>query len=632
MNVFYKFSQNKYEAIKMKKFLLYLSLIVLILLSGFNLALIVSPEIRISHPLEEKIYNAQEELIYSKVHGEFGTYVPLEKIADSLKETIIAIEDREFYSHKGINLKRIVSSMFSNIQSGEIVAGGSTITQQLARTLFLDNSKTYDRKLKEIFLAKKIERSYSKDKILELYLNCVYFGHNLYGIDSAAHFYFNKNPLELSYGESAGLVGIINAPGIYSPFIDLEAFKEKQKNILYTLYELNIINVKQYYEELSKPLNFLFQKREVENDQLLYYQDGIEIELQQLGYDSEYYQYLGLNISTYLDLDIERKISQIIEEENIDTSKQEIAIVVMEPNSGKVLTLIGGENYIESPFNRALSSRRQIGSTVKPLLYYLGLENGMTPLSLMRSEPVEFFIKGIGKYAPTNANDVYANADITMIEALGMSDNIYATKTTLLVGSSTLASLIKSFGIEVSDVNPTIGLGSNVMSPLELTAIYNCFASEGVFYKPSFIKTITLSNGRNLYSNNKTGKRLLSKNETIIMNYMMRAPFDRGLISYASPSLVNFQTTHRFSAKTGSTESTNWTIGFNPLYTIGVYVGTDTNESLQDTKLARRLFQKIANKLMEDKEDIFFDTPSSLKAFHLKNKYNSRLSFTYYSK
>ncbi len=615
---------------KLKKIVIYFVLIIALLYGLFNVIVVVSPEIRLSHPNEENVLNEREELIYSRVRDEFASYCPLDKISDALKETLLTIEDREFYSHHGISYKRILASGFDNLKNGRVVSGGSTITQQLARTLFLDNSESFFRKIKEAYIAKKIEKSYDKNTILELYLNSVYFGHNLYGIDSASHFYFNKTPQELNYAESAALVGILNAPGLYSPYLDYEAFKQKEESILYTLYDVGILTAQEFYNALGYTFNFFFEKREATNAHLLYYQDAIDLSLEKFGFNTQYYKHLGLNISSYLDIEVEQKISQIIEEENIDTSKQEIAIVVMKPESGKVLALIGGENYEESPFNRALNSKRQIGSTIKPLLYYLGLEAGMTPLTTMRSEPTEFYIKGIGSYAPTNSNDVYANADITMVEALGMSDNIYATKTTLLLGSSKVADFIREFNVTVDEVNPTIGLGSNVMTPLELTAIYNCFASGGIYYSPSFIDHITLSSGRLIYQNPMRGKKILNKNEAIIMNYLMRAPFDKGLISYSSPSLINFQTNHRFSAKTGSTESTNWTIGFNPIYTIGVYVGTDTNEKLSDTHLARKLFQKIANSLMEGKEDVFFEVPSSLKAFQLKNKNNSNLSFVYY--
>lgn len=254
----------------------------------------------------------------------------------------------------------------------------------------------------------------------------------------------------------------------------------------------------------------------------------------------------------------------------------------------------------------------------------------MTPLSQFVSEETTFNIEGIGSYSPKNASGNYAGRKINMVEAIALSDNIYAVKTTLLVGSSSLAQLLTRFGVECDNVNPTIGLGSISLTPLELTSLYNCLASEGTYYPPSFLKKVRLSDQTLLGTSKKASKKVLDHKETILINHLLKAPFDSALASYTYPSLGNYLTTHTFAAKTGSTETTNWVIGYNPYFTIGVYVGNDENQPLYSTRLARTVFQSIANKLCEKKEDIFYEVDSSFQSFRFYNRLNDQTSNTYY--
>ncbi len=612
-----------------RKFFKCLIFVIILLFVGYFFVLILFPEVYLNHLYQVMIYDHENNIAYSLIQSTITDYTKIDEISDEFKTTIVTIEDKRFYSHNGLDYSRIFKSLITNAKNNQITQGGSTITQQLARISYLDNSKTYIRKIKEALYAKKIEQKYTKDKILEMYINNCYFAHNLYGIRSASEYYFNKLPSQLNYSESALLVGIINAPNIYAPDIDYEKSIQKQQQILQTLYENKVFDTKTYYVELNRPIKLTLSDKNADNN-LMYYHEGITNQLKQLNLNKKKYLRQGLMIKSCIDCEVYNKVNKIVKKYQNLSKNDEIAIVVMKPYSSEVLTLIGGFDYNKSQYNRALYSKRQIGSTIKPFLYYLGLEEGMTPLTKFTSEPTTFNIEGIGMYSPKNAGDIYAKRKINMVEAISLSDNIYAMKTTLMIGSSKIQNLLDNFGIECGNVNPTIGLGSISLTPLELTSLYNCLASEGTYYSPSFIKQINLSDSTILKKIPEKKKKILNSNNTIIINHLLKSPFDIALSSYTYPSLGNYQTNNTFGGKTGSTDSTNWVIGFNPKYTIGVYVGNDDNQNIHDTKLARKMFQEIANSLTEHQKDLYYQTPDSLKSFTLYNSLINKKSKVYY--
>lgn len=611
---------------KIIKGLIFVTILVFV---GYFFVLILFPEVYLNHLYQVMIYDHENNIAYSLIQSTITDYTKIDEVSDEFKTTLVTIEDKRFYSHNGLDYSRIFKSLITNAKNNEITQGGSTITQQLARISYLDNSKTYTRKIKEALYAKKIEEKYTKDQILEMYINNCYFAHNLYGVRSASEYYFNKLPSKLNYSESALLVGIINAPNIYAPDIDYEKSIQKQQQILQTLYENKVFDTKTYYIELNRPINLTLNSNYIDSN-LMYYHEGITNQLKQLNLNKKKYLRQGLMIKSCFDREVYNKVNKIVKKYQNSSKNDEIAVVVMKPYSSEVLTLIGGFDYNKSQYNRALYSKRQIGSTIKPFLYYLGLEEGMTPLTKFTSEPTAFNIEGIGMYSPKNAGDNYAKRKINMVEAISLSDNIYAMKTTLMIGSSKVQNLLSNFGIECGIVNPTIGLGSISLTPLELTSLYNCLASEGTYYSPSFIKQINLSDSTLLKKVPEKKKKILNSKNTIIINHLLKSPFDTALSSYTYPSLGNYQTNNTFGGKTGSTDSTNWVVGFNPKYTIGVYVGSDDNQNIHDTKLARKMFQEIANSLTEHQKDVYYQTPDSLKSFTLYNSLINKKSKVYY--
>ncbi len=536
-------------------------------------------------------YDDDNSLIYEELNNTAGKYVNLEQISDTAKKVFITIEDKNFYSHLGIDGSRIIKAFFDNLKANEISQGASTITQQLSKNLYLNNDKNLTRKIKEIYLSFLIEKEYTKDEILESYFNTLYFGHGIYGIENASQFFFGINAYELDIPKSAMLVGIINAPSIYSPILNYEKSIEKFRAILNLLYINKVITLPEYELYYNYNFSFNFSKKEVLSNSTLFYIDGVKKELKKLNIKNQN----GLIINTYFDSFSNKIIDYLLSSISLKESTN-ISIVVMKPYSNKIIASLGGKDYYTSSFNCATDSNRQIGSTIKPFLYYLGLKKGMTLLTNLNSSPTKFFIQNYGYYEPKNYNSLYANQDINMLEAIAYSDNIYAVKTGLLVGSSSIKNLFKSFGVDYLET-PSSFLGSISMSLLKLVEMYNCLASEGNHYSCSFIKSIYSSDGTLLYSNPSSFKRLLNKNETIVLNQALTAPFDKNLKGYTSPSLINYQTKCTFAAKTGTTYQDNYVIGYNPSYTIGIWLGDEHNNELKEPGTAKKIFQKLANNI-----------------------------------
>lgn len=593
----------------------------------FNIALLLSPNFYAYHAEENIVYDRNNQFAFSIHFNEYGSYVSLEKTSRYVKDALVASEDKRFYKHHGLDYLRIIKSAFNNLKKGEIKEGGSTITQQYARTLFLSNEKTLTRKIKEAWISKKLEQTLSKDEILEGYLNAAYFGHNIYGIVGASDYYYHKLPSELTLAESAMLIGILSAPTYYSPKTNLLLAKQKQRNVLNAMKKEKMITEREYFDALDENIQYAFSFQNEPSVQTRFYYDALKKQLEQDQITTSNYYKIGQEIYSCIDMEVQNKIETIVKSHPLNS---EISVVVMKPFSGDVLALIGGKNYEESAYNRAIYAARQTGSTIKPLLYYLGLEYGMTPLTKMKSEPTTFYINGIGEYAPKNANEKYANRDISMVEAIALSDNVYATKTILLLGSKPFAHLLQRFTSQNVESNPTIGLGTNSMTPLELASLFNTFASEGAYYRPRFYQSVESSFHEKISSRKSTPSFYLNKESVIELNYMLRSPFDSAFKSYANPSLLEYAPEKRFSAKTGTTDADRWVVGYNPNYTICVWLGNDDNSPIQDGALAKIIFKEIANALMEKQKDTFYSA-TGLLPFYYQGK-NGKTSYTYYEK
>ena len=566
--------------------------------------LIPAPKLNKANYLE--IYDKENNLIYSELYNNESNYIQIENLNDYTYNAFVAIEDKNFYKHKGFDLLRNIQAFFINLFSFSIKQGASTISQQYARNTLLSTEKTLSRKIKEAFYTIQIERKYTKQEILEGYLNSLYFGHGLTGIDNASYYYFAKSPYELTTAESAMIAGICNAPSIYSPKINIDNAIKRQRLVLYQMLIQNYITQKEYQQALKEELKYNFEKHSLTN--FNYYKDTIINELEKLNIYSKNNLQKGLKIYTNIDTNITNEINNLLQKYKPLNKDIQTSVVIMEPFTNKVVYLSGGFDYSESSYNRAIYSSRQIGSTIKPLLYSLALANGFSPNTLLTSEETTFNIEGIGFYSPKNPNGKYANDKIDMIQALALSDNIYALKTLLLLGSSNLTNLLSLFGINNVDALPSIALGTVNSSLLKLTSIYNTFASLGDYYEPSFINKVTDYNDNILYHNSNASKSILHESNTLILNQMLTSTFDSSLSSYLNATMANYKPYNIYAAKSGTTNSDAYVMAYNPNYTIGIWVGTDSNKQLTNYTLSKQLFKDISSILESKKDPSWYNT------------------------
>ena len=384
---------------RLAKFTIILFFIGLFSIAGVYLYARMLPKLSIKGNGSYILYDNTEEVFFQG--NGTSKWVSLDEISDYVKDATITIEDRGFYSHHGFDVFRIVKAMYTNLTSKSYKEGASTITQQFAKNLYLDFDKTWERKLHELWYTIQIESHYSKDEILEGYLNCINYGHGMYGIENASEFYFNKKASELNLAEAAMLIGIPKSPSNYSPLINPDIAKSRQEYILKTLLEQEVISESEYNEALNTELIYHGKKDRLNLDTLLYYQDAVLNELKGLGNVIETnLQNGGIKVYTTLDVLAQTSLENSIKNNITDNQEIEASGVMINPQTGGVIALVGGRDYNKSQYNRALSARRQVGSIMKPFLYYNALENGFTASTSFLSQETTFTINANSSYSP----------------------------------------------------------------------------------------------------------------------------------------------------------------------------------------------------------------------------------------
>lgn len=557
-------------------------------------------------------YYGVDDVVIAKTNqtGINREWVPLEDISDELIEATIAIEDKRFYNHFGFDIRRIVGSALANIQAGARVEGASTITMQLARNIYLSHEKTWIRKVKETLYAIRLELNYSKDDILEGYLNTIYYGHGAYGIEEAANYYFQKRAKDLSLSEASLLAGVPKGPSYYSPQQDFDKAKERQEVVLEAMASNGYISENEELEAKSAHIQII-PKEEREKSMAPYFLDAVEEALiEEAGLSKDIVEAGGLNVYTTLNTTMQQKAESWIEETITDNDELQTALVSIEPTSGAVRALVGGRNYEESSFNRALKAKRAPGSTFKPFLYYAALENGFTPSTPLLSEETTFtFNDGADTYSPSNFDNRYADDFITLAQAIAVSDNTYAVKTHLLIGLDKLIKIAKQLGISNSlPEYPSLALGTEPVSVMKMTQAYAVFANEGMEVTPYFIEKVTDKEGNIIYEyeNNKS-KRLLDEDLTFLTTHLMTGMFNSSLSSYASVTGASIQSilSRPMAGKSGTTSTDSWMIGYTPQLVTTVWTGYDkgkTLHSVNDTGYAKRIWAHYMEDVLESEE------------------------------
>ena len=573
-----------------------------------------------------EIYSANNITLYDSTDtvffqgNESKAWVSLDEISDNVIKSTIYTEDKNFYKHFGFDILRILKASYINITSGKTMQGASTITQQYAKNLFLDFDKTWKRKWDEMWYTMKIEANYSKDEILEGYLNTINYGHGMYGIENASKFYFNKSAKDLDLAEASILTGIPKSPANYSPIINFDLAKERQLSILELLVKNNVISDEEKNKAYNEELKFSAADEAEELTSVMYYQDAVLEELKNI--DSiplSYSDSKGLKIYTNLDLNAQRILEKNVKESIPDTSEIEASAVMMNPNNGAIIALIGGKNYNKSSYNRVISSKRQVGSTMKPYLYYAALENGFTSSSAFTSEKTTFTFSNQEPYSPSNYNNVYGNKPISMGTAIAYSENIYAVKTHLFLGEEALINVARRVGITSKlESVPSLPLGTNEISIVEMASGYSAFANLGYKVKGHLIEKVVDASGKVLYKANNKKELVLNSSLVFILNNLLTATYDKDYIDYNYPTAINLASklTHKYGLKSGTTNTDTWYIGFNNDVVTAVWAGYDDNRNIDksDYKYVRDIWYKSIETYELGKEDTWYEMPDNISA------------------
>lgn len=543
------------------------------------------------------------------------SFVSLDKISPLIIDAFISIEDKRFYHHQGLDLVRIGGALFRNIEEGSISEGASTITQQYVRTIYLNNERKLKRKIHEALIAINMEKKYTKDEILEGYLNSIYFDHGVYGVEDASIYYFNKSASDVSLAEAACIAAIPKGPTYYSPIRNPEANKKRRDLIIDELYEDGKITAEARDQAKNEELKITGNNPNNNDVNAPYFQDIVMRELRKYPFVNEY-AYKGLKVYTTLDSNLNQIITDSITR-RMPSSDIEVAIYAMNPKTGEALSVVGGRDYTKSTFNRAVDSVRQPGSTIKPFLYLAALEYGFTPASTFTSEETTFYYDNTS-YSPHNFGKIYANQPISMVYALATSDNIYAVKTHLFLGCDTLVSTLKRFGFQ-GDIPaiPSLALGTHEFSLKQMTEGYAILANEGVKVEPTFIKKITTMDGKVLYEAKPKKETIANKSDVYLLNDSMRSMFDNRMTYNIRPTgaVIASMLTHTYAAKSGSTDTDNWIIGYNPDIVVGIWSGYDDNRPVTtnaDLRFAKYMWADIVEDYLRNKNTSWYKTPDDV--------------------
>ncbi|MEH7234662.1 transglycosylase domain-containing protein [Bacillus sp. JJ1562] len=560
-------------------------------------------------PLSTLFYAEDGTLIGEERHqGETRYWVSLDDMSDAVIDATVSIEDRNFFDHRGFDYKRIGGAIIADIKAMAKVQGASTITQQYARNLFLEHEKTWNRKLTEALYTIRLELSYSKKEILEGYLNTIYYGHGVYGIEAAANYYFGKRASELSLAEASMLAGIPKGPTHYSPLVNEEKAKQRQNVVIHSMVVNGAISKKTAEQANAEKLSLTGNKIVGREDIAPYFQDIVKKELHsKLKLDQETIETGGLRVYTTLNPDLQK----IAEDKSVNFIKEDSGIqlgfIAMDPKNSEVRALIGGRNFEDSPFNRATQAKRQPGSTFKPFLYYAALEKGYTPSTQIRSELTTFlYDDDRSKYTPRNYKNYYANDSITLAQAIALSDNVYAVKTHLFLDDGELVDTAKKLGItsKLKDV-PSLALGTSGVSVLEMVNAYATFNNGGTLHKPIFITRVENYKGEVIYENTPKPKKVLDEDLAFVTTQLMTGMFDEKLNDYTAVtgSTISDKLTRFYAAKSGSTDTDSWMIGYSPQLVAGIWTGYDNNEQLtivEENKYAKNIWAGFMEEAHQD--------------------------------
>ena len=520
-----------------------------------------------------KIYSSDEKEVIKTFTAFSFERKSIDEIPDLMKKAIIATEDKSFYKHKGFDPIGLIRSVFVNVRSGRMAQGASTITQQLARILFLSNERSIDRKLREFVIAVRIEKTLTKDQILEMYLNNIYLGSGAYGVAGAAKIYFNKTLNELTLAETALIAGLPQAPSVYSPFNNPEKAIKRRNVVLGRMYKMRFIKKDEYLKAKEEELHLNPTPAIYTLNKAPYFVDFVMKELDSLGFDENEISQGGYKITTTLDYAAQRAADNAIRTNLsswglMNNDNVQAALMSYSPISGKILAYVGGKDYSKSQFDRASMAIRPPGSSFKPFVYAVAIEKGMTPNDTIEDLPVK-----VNGWTPKNYGNTY-RGKMPMYAGLMVSSNVMTVRLIQDVGIRAVIGLVRTLGITTPiEYDYTIALGSNGVKLSEMVVAYGAFANGGYKVTPYSVEKIETSKGKIIYKAPKTKvMKVLDINTAAAVTAMLETVIKSGTGRAADIGKPA-------AGKTGTTDDYKdaWFMGYTPDIVTGVWIGLDDN-------------------------------------------------------
>ncbi|MBU1017793.1 penicillin-binding protein 1C [Patescibacteria group bacterium] len=562
-------------------------LILIVLVNVFLLSVFFYPLPKALRSLQSqptlKLYDRHDELLYEVLNEETGrqSFIALSEMPETLKNAFLSTEDKDFYKHSGIDFGSVLRAIWQNVSAGEIVSGGSTITQQVVRNLIGVNQKrTFRQKIKESIMALKIDKFFDKDQIFEIYLNSIYFGGLAYGVESASWQYFNKSAAHLDLAESAFLAGLPQAPNRYYPFQHFELAKERQQAVLSAMLKNSVISEDNYEQAVAENLKLqrgAFAKKAPHFVDYVISNGGSNGGANggpSCGSNG------GHKIKTTLDLGMQERLETIVESDLTFLSRFNIenaAVVILDVKTGDILAMVGSADYDDPTIQGAVNvttSLRQPGSSIKPLVYAAAFEQGWYPDTIIIDEPLRFETEDRLPYSPQNFDLVY-HGEVTLAEALAQSLNVPAVQVMDFVGVSSFLSWARDFGLTTLDqpaeyYGLSLALGSGEVRLLELANAYSAFANEGRRADIRFLLSDEPAN-----SNSVIRPQTAQAISAILSSNDLRMP------AFGEENPLNLP--FSVAAKTGTTRNfrDNWTLGYTDDYVVGVWVGNSSGKVME---------------------------------------------------
>ena len=558
-------------------------------------------QLPIFQPGEPSILYDDEGRVLGPIVPEYRAFVPLSRISLKLRQAIIAAEDARFYEHGAVDLRGMARATIKNLMAASVKEGGSTITQQLTKTLFLSHERTLERKLKELGLAREIEQSYTKDQILEMYLNSIYFGHGAYGVEAAARTYFSKSVTDLTLPEAALLAGLPRAPGRYSPLIDVKRAKARRKYVLDRMVATGALKQAQASRANLTPIsvNPMFRSKGIAPWFVDYVRQQLDVRLGPV-----LVRQGGLKIYTTLNAGMQRAavkaisrgIAEIVKrkdgQKESGSAAPEGALIALDARTGEIKALVGGLNYGRSQFNRAVQARRQPGSAFKPLVYAAAFERGLTPATILDDAPISFEIdtgKRSETWAPENVDRKY-RGPVTLRRALEESINVPTIRLIAAIGVDPVIDLAHRLGI-TSELRReyAMALGVSEVSLLELMSAYQAFANRGILSPPFAVRRVVGPGEIVLEEQFPQPQQVMREEVAFVLTSVLEGVVERGTGKAAK------RVGRPVAAKTGTTQAAEdlWFLGYTPSVVAGIWLGYDQRRSIGSHETAGKVAAPI---------------------------------------